>query len=205
MNLALELDELDLDLPALPPRKGRPAEPITAEVERELTSQDLSLRSTEVATNDQPTIKKINDRHRLLARLCARGVMAKQAAAIAGYSVCRVTTLKSDPTFRELVNYYRSEVDEDFNNLSDELSSLLREASTELRFRLEDAPEKLTNAQLTEIIQLAADRTGHGPQSSTTNMNIQVGIADRMRAGRERAERNKMIDAVAVETTDDTA
>jgi hypothetical protein len=53
--------------------------------------------------------------------------------------------------------------------------------------RLENEPEKVPFSLLKDLIQLGADRTGHGP-STTQNVNVNVGLADRMAAAQKRLE-----------------
>ena len=73
-------------------------------------------------------------------------------------------------------------------DLREELFGLSADAIEELRTRLEDSPEKMSTAQLADLVKLGADRTGHGPQSSRTNVNVDVDVAAAMQAGRKRVE-----------------
>ena len=53
--------------------------------------------------------------------------------------------------------------------------------------------KKISVGQLMELTKLGADRTGHGPQSST-NLNVRVDLADRLKAARQRVlERGQQV------------
>jgi hypothetical protein len=66
--------------------------------------------------------------------------------------------------------------------------------------RLEDdeTVDKMSVAQLLEVVKTAADRSGNGP-STTQQVNVTVGIADRLEAARKRMLQSKLIEAKAVE------
>jgi len=132
-----------------------------------------------------PTVKKLSMRHHNLARLLARGVPKGIAASCAGYVYQTVRVLEQDPAFQELVEYYRREEEADHFDFMTKLRELGHDGLVELQERLEREPETLTPAQLLEIVKVAADRTGHGP-SSTTQVNVNVGLAERLKAARER-------------------
>src|SRR5690606_34802439 len=96
----------------------------------------------------------------------------------------------------ELLNFYRQGVVEVYRDMHERLAGVATSALDELQERLEDEPEKISVGQLIEVSKLGADRTGHGPQTSQTNLNINVGLGDRLEAARKRiAERRKIGDA----------
>jgi hypothetical protein len=57
---------------------------------------------------------------------------------------------------------------------------------------MEDRPDELSDATILQIIQVGADRTGHGP-SQKSEVNIKVGLAERLSSARHRAELAKDI------------
>lgn len=177
--------DLGLDITRVRGR-GRAAKAVVAEVVRPLVEADIALLSTERAVQPIP-LKAIRARHHLLARLLAEGTAPGEAALIANYAPSRVSILQSDPTFRELVEFYRADVDRQYLGLHERLAALGADAADELSRRLEDAPEELSDGLLLEITKVTADRTGHGPQSSAVNVNVNVDMASRLRAARERA------------------
>lgn len=176
---------MDLHLGA-PRTRGRASRPIAATAVKELTAEDLAMLSEERSTQ-APPIKRLRERHHALARAIAGGMTDTEAALVTGYDISRVSILKADPTFRELLVFYRENVDAQYAQLHEVLSGLSVDAAEHLRERLEENPEDLTAAQLVEIVKMSADRTGHGPQSSSVNVNIHADLANRLEAARKRA------------------
>lgn len=164
---------------------GRATKVINAEVVRELTQSDLALLATERGI--QPThLKRITDRHHALARCLATGMSATEACLVTGYTPSRVSVLRGDPSFEELIAFYQGDKAKPVLDLQDRMTSLALDATAELQERLELDPDKVSTDQLLDTIKLTADRTGHGPQSKNTNFNVNVNLGDRMKAARER-------------------
>ena len=164
---------------------GRAAKPATAEFVRELDAADIALLSEERGTQ-APAIKRLSERHHALARNLAGGMAPGDAAIVCGLSSSRVSILQADPAFRELVLFYRSAVQAEYRDLHVRLSGLALDAADELAGRLEEDPESLSTGQLMEVVKMGADRTGFGPQSSSTNLNVNVDLAGRLEAARRR-------------------
>ena len=165
--------------------RGRAARPIVAEVVRELGPADLGLLGEERGSTPS-ALKRLSDRHHALARNLASGMAPGEAAIMSGYVLSRVSILQDDPAFRELVAFYRRDVEFSYRDLHQRLSGLALDAAEELADRLETEPEKVSVGQLMEITKMGADRTGFGPQSSTTNVNVNVDLAGRLQRARER-------------------
>lgn len=183
---------LDLDTPLLRTR-GRAAIPVSAEVVRPLDSADIALLGEEKGSH-APAIKRISERHHALARSLAGGMAPSEAGIVCGYSASRVSILQDDPAFKELLHFYREDVTAQYRDLHTRLSGLALDAADELAGRLEDSPEDLSVGQLMELTKMGADRTGFGPQSSSTNLNVNVDLAGRLEAARKRV-RERVIDA----------
>lgn len=173
---------------------GRAAKPLTGTMVRELDRVDIAALGEEKGSTPNP-LKRITDRHHALARNLASGMKEAEAAHICGLSLSRVSILKNDAAFKELLNFYREGVDVAYAGLHEKLSGLASTALDELQDRMEDEPEKVSIGQLIELAKMGADRTGHGPQSSSTNLNVNVDLANRLEAARKRVrERGKIID-----------
>ena len=164
---------------------GKKPSSVSGTVSRELTEEDINELQEERGTQAAP-IKKIRDRHHALARNLASGMSQNEAAISCGLSPSRVSILKSDPAFKELLAFYRTDVDNTYRDLHEKLSGLASDAADELTERLEENPETLSTGQLMEVVKLGADRTGHGPQSSNTTVNVNVDMAARLEAARKR-------------------
>jgi hypothetical protein len=169
--------------------RGRAAKPVEAAIVRELDSADMVLLSTERGVKPS-AVKRLTDRHHNLARNLASGMPAGEAAVLCGYTASRVSILQNDPAFKELLEFYREDANRPYRDLHVRLSGLALDAAEELSNRLEEEPEKISIGQLTELTKLGADRTGHGPQSSTLNVNVD--LAGRMEAARKRVAMRKL-------------
>lgn len=169
--------------------RGRAAKPITATVVRELDATDLALLQEEKGSRPSP-LKRLSERHHALARCLAAGQAPGDAAIACGYSPSRVSILLDDPAFNELLAFYRADVNAQYMDFHSILGGLARDAALELHERLEadmqEDEKKIPLTQLMEITKMGADRTGHGPQSSTLNTNVNIDLAGRLQKARER-------------------
>jgi len=173
--------DLEIELTALRGRK--PVEVVAAEV-GQLVPADLALLGVERGVQPKP-LKRLMERHHALARVLASGTSPADAAIMCGYTVSRISILQSDPAFKELVDFYRREVNLQYTGLHERMAGLAQDAVEELRERLEETPEEISTGQLVDIVKLTADRTGHGPQT-TANVNVNIGLAERLEAARRR-------------------
>lgn len=197
MNLNLELS------PAL---RNAPA-PLLAEVTRELTPTDLDeIGRTAGRPPGKSPLKRLSDRHRNLARVLASGQHSdREAAVICGYTPENIYLLRKDPAFMNLLEFYRNQVDYDLRQVHERISGVTVEALDLITERLEDEEErkKITTNQALEIAKMGADRIGHGPQSSSVQVNINANLADRLKAAREQAKQAaKTIDLVPNEAAE---
>lgn len=151
--------------------------------ERALTAGDIARLEQPVGAVVEP-IKKVSQRHHSLARCIAMGMNYTEAALTTGYGYVRIASLMQDKLFQELIAFYKAEVADVFRANAEQLQGLTNEALTELRERLENSPDKISTRDMIAIAQLAADRSGHGPQSTQTNVN--VNLSERMKNARER-------------------
>lgn len=178
------LADMDLDTEIFRTR-GRASRPVGAEVVRELDRADLTLLGDEKGSRP-PALKRLSERRHALARNLAGGMSPSEAAIICGYCLSRVSILQDDPAFKELLQFYRADVEAQYRDLHVRLSGLALDAADELTTRLEETPEDISIGQLLEITKMGADRTGFGPQSSSTNVNLNVDLAGRLEAARKR-------------------
>lgn len=174
---------MDLDIFSL---TGRTAKPVAGAVIRELERADVELLAVTRAPAAQSTIKRLSDRHHMLARNLAGGMPEGEAAIMAGLTGSRVSILKADPTFQELLAFYREDVTRVYRDTHEALAGVSHTALQILAERLEDEPEKMSTGQVLDIIKLGADRTGHGPQTMATNVNVNVDMSNRLEAARKR-------------------
>lgn len=178
--------------------RGRRARDVGVEYSRDLTARDVEATQLPRAVTATP-LKRLKDRHHSLARYLAAGMPEGHAALICGYDVSRVSVLKADPSFRELLVFYSNRQAEQFDSLGDKLSTIAGESAQLLIEKLEEDPESVSVGQLIELTKLGADRTGYGPQSSATNLNVNVGVADKLGEARKRIEARKALKTIEVE------
>ncbi len=184
--------DLDLDI-AADSLIGRKPKAVHAEVLRELTESDLALLSTERGI--KPThIARLSERHHALARCLASGLSVSDACAITGYTPSRVSILKGDPSFEELIAFYQADKAGPVQDLADKMRQNAMEAQNILADRLEETPEAIAIDALIDITKLGADRTGFGPQSRQTHLHVHTNLADRLSAARQRAGRGMLIE-----------
>lgn len=154
---------------------------------RELDDCDVALMAEEKGSK-APALKRLSERHHALARCLAGGMAEAEAAITCGYVLSRVSILKADPAFQELLTFYRADVESKYLDMHGVLAGLSLDAAMELRERLEEDAQadekKIGVGQLIELTKLGADRTGFGPQSSQVNVNVD--LAGRLQAARER-------------------
>ncbi len=186
---------MDLDTPLR--LSGRAPKPLVAEVVRELCPGDFALLATERGVEAAP-LKRLGERHHALAKLLAQGTPPGEAAIVTGLSGSRVSILKADPAFQELVAFYKQKVDAEYLDMHATLAGLSLDAAQTLRDRIDEDPDAISVGQLIEVVKLGADRTGFGPKS-TQDVNVHVGLAEKMQAARERAEaRRQALDVEVV-------
>ena len=190
----LELAENgDLDLALdLTRTSGRASKAVSVELVRQLNAADLVLLDTEKGIKPN-AIKRLRDSHHTMARLVAEGLSGTEIAARTGYSQSRISILKSDPAFAELVAFYKSNVEEvrdaAFAEGMTKLAAAFNDAVEELQNRLHDNPELMSTDQVLDVIKATADRIGLGPASKSTNLNVTYNLAARVAAGRQALER----------------
>lgn len=176
---------------------GRAAKAVSAELERELGLDDVAMLLEEKGVQ-APQIKEFRERHHALARLVAEGRRPGEAALMCRYSQSRMSVLLADPAFQELVSHYRCIVNESFVDFQGKLAELALDAASILQSRMEDEPEKMSDALVLQIVQVGADRTGHGP-SQKIEHNHKVGLADRLMSAASRAAKAKDVTPLEIE------
>lgn len=124
-----------------------------------------------------PAAKRFRDSHHMIARLFAMGLRSGEVASRTGYSLARVSLLRNDPAFDELVSAYRSDVDEEWRESVDEYFELIS-ANRTISARLindkltEAEPDDVSFRELVNIHADAADRTGYPKRSVAVNVNV---------------------------------
>lgn len=182
----MSLGSLEIAIRGRRPKGGD--QPLVAAETRQLTLEDVAKLGADRGSKT-PAISQLRMRHHALARSVAAGISAIEISAITGYSLSRISILQNDPSFAELVEHYKGLNDEAFLAAQVDANLMAQQvkiaALEELGDRMENATEDFTNGQLLEIAKTMMDRTGQGVATSTT-VNHNIGIADRLKAARTR-------------------
>lgn len=183
------LSRVDLDISPVR-TSGRAAKMVLAENTRPLTAEDLLTLEAERGIKAKP-IAKLRDSHHAICRCLASGMGETQAAIVCGMTPSRISILKADPAFQDLLSFYRTEFEAKRDvagaDFFTRAAALSIDAVEELRDRLHDDPKSFATEDLMDAIKLLADRTGNGPQTkSFATLNVNVNLADRLRLARER-------------------
>lgn len=161
-----------------------------------LTDADFDNGPAPLAVQRSP-IAKLRERHHAVARHLSEGHPINTVSVLTGYTPQRITDLQADPAFQDLVSHYRSQQEDASADYVERMRALGVDAVNEIHDRLEEEPEKISIDQLLGIAKSMADRTGHGP-STTTNQNVNIGIAEQLRAADQRLRRAKEAEIVDV-------
>jgi hypothetical protein len=146
-------------------------------------------------------LKRIRDHHHQIARLVAEGRRTTDIAFEVGMSISRVSILKSDPAFQQLVEAYRANVEQIRDHVYAEAQKkqalLMHLTLDELIDRVSDIPEDFSNGDLLETHNQMADRLGYAKISKTVNATLNINtdttnLAERAAAGLQRLDKRDL-------------
>jgi hypothetical protein len=141
----------------------------------QVTLDDLLGESERPALPAKPTlVKQLRESHHDLAMKVAQGYNNIECSALTGYSPTTISQLRADPAFQELVKHYKDKTERQYVDLQERMLGLAGDTIETLAEKVRT--EDLTVNQLTEIAKLTLDRSGHGPQSKSTNLNINATV-----------------------------
>lgn len=146
-------------------------------VGRKLVAADMALLDSARGTT-APPLKALRESHHQLARLLAQGLKQVEVAAITGFSQSRISILKADPAFKELLAHYSAERDSAFADIHGQLAALSVDVLGELRDRLLDEPESFKNTELLAFMTTTLDRVGFGAKTKVEHTNIHLSASD---------------------------
>lgn len=175
----------ELDIAVTPRLGGRAARPLSARFVSDLGESDIALLASERGTAP-PTIQKLRDRHHALARCLADGFTDAEASAVTGYDPSRISILKGDPTFKELVAHYRDVKESAFADFQDRASTVANMALTRLAEAFEDESDPPSPAFALSVASTLGDRTGNAPVQRSVSVSASIDLGARLRAARTR-------------------
>lgn len=163
--------EIGLGLPTA--RGRRPGSAFEVGETRPLTAEDVVAARTgaHLPTSTPPALQKLRSRHHQLAQLLSSGMTDNQVSLALGYSPSRISILKADPAFRELLAYYEKQHEALHLDVQERLITLGLDTIEVLQQRLDDDPDEFSARELREMAEMALDRTGHGKSSTVSVMH----------------------------------
>lgn len=179
---------------------GRPAIHPRIDGVRELSHQDIAT----LEHGRAPAAKGLRDSHHRLARMIALGLRNEELLEASGYSNGRISVLKADPAFQDLIAHYRMMVNEGFTEAADEyyrtVSANRTISARRINDKLADDDEDIPLRTLLAIHSDAADRTGY-PKRSVA-VNVSVDFAAKLEKAVQRSKTVRQIEEKALEPSD---
>jgi hypothetical protein len=169
---------------SLEPR-GRRAAGLETRVIGEIGESDLALLAGSRGVQ-APSVKRLRDRHHALAKALASGMSEAEASLVTGYDPSRISILKADPSFKELLANYRSIKEGAFADFQERASNVSLEYLNILADRAEEDPDSVDPAFALEVVKILADRTGHAPIAKSVQVSATVDLTDRLARARQR-------------------
>lgn len=168
-----------------PPGKGRRPAPINYGPPRPLAESDIAAMWESGGTKTGPRIKSLRYNHHLLAKAVASGKTLLECSKLTGLTGARISDLKNDPAFQELVSFYADELNEIFVDVHQRMASLGTSVLEELQERFDAEPDKFTKRELMDLFTAMADRSiptakgGPSPQQGISvgggaGLNLQI-------------------------------
>ena len=145
---------------------------------------DVATLSEARGTKPLP-LQRLSNRHHVLAEAVASGKSTSECAILAGLTASRVSVLKGDKTFQDLVAWYRTQAARGHDLMRGELIGLSFDSVTEARRRVEEEPDQVSTDELIRLGQLGLDRTGYGPKREESK-TLTLNFGDRLNAARKR-------------------
>lgn len=154
--------------------------PVDITYVRDLEPSDLSQLTVGV-NSSPPPLANLRETHHFLARCVAEGRKNVEISAMTGFSPSRISILKSDPAFQELVAFYTEDVRQQYTDVHSRLAGLALDVVAELQERVHEAPKSFSHRELREVMDSCLVHVGPaaktpGPAVGATaavNLNIQ--------------------------------
>lgn len=136
-------------------RKG--VTPITIEIDRALVPQDLAaLEAGDTPAKPQGGISltSIRHSHHQIAKLLVSATELAEISLLTGYSPAWISTLKTDPAFKELLAYYEQQKELQFIDVLDRMKNFGLSVLDELQRRFDEDPADFKKSELFSMSDL---------------------------------------------------
>lgn len=171
----------------------------------ELCGVVRDIEQGEVApTAATPRIARLRDSHHAVARLLARGLHETEIAHITGYAISRISSLKRDPLFAELITAYRYEQRDTQRDIEAMWLGVAMDYGQHIHEKLlDDEGGEVSIGTALEVFKAFADRAGMAPISRSVSKNVNLNIGDRLDSARAR-RRPPLVDVTQQRGHEDT-
>lgn len=140
--------------------RGRPRLQVASNVLRDLEEEDVrAVAAAPHLPPALPTLTRIRESHRELARVLARGASNVEASVETGYSTQTISNLQKDPAFQELLVYFAQQHDQELLDAQKRLAMLGVDALEEIHERLKANPDAFNVQSLLDIMKSTLDRS----------------------------------------------
>lgn len=162
----------------MPPGKGRRPAPLAYGPPRHLSESDIASMWDHASSGQKgvPRIKTLRYNHHLLAKAVASGKSLLECSQLTGLTGARISDLKNDPAFQELVSFYAEELHEVYVDVHQRMAALGTSVLEELTERFEAEPEKFSKRELMDLFTTMADRSiataKGGPSPQAANLSV---------------------------------
>lgn len=157
------------------------------DLELEIINEVTDVAEGEEPQRQKPTVVKLRESHHAVARLVALGQSPAEISLQTGYSLARLYTLAVNPSFRDLVAFYRNDEAAVHQDFMFRMGLVAQDALQEIHERLQDNPERFDEDQLTDLFKVVADRAGYAPVQRTINKSLHMTIGARFDQAEQRA------------------
>lgn len=200
VTLASLVEEVDLGSGRGSRKK---AEELEISVARLLTEADLPaiLNPPALPTTSRPTLKSLRPSHHKLAQLVAEGKSGPEISLLTGYATAYLSTLKDDPAFAELVDYYLSQQKEIFIDAQQRLRLIGMDAADKLHEHLNDPTKVWSHRELMDVIKLTmpAETTAKAPAAAKLEVDSAGGVIEIKFVGAPPPESAKTLEGECVD------
>lgn len=153
----------------------------------EIAGAVRDLAEGEVGERPRVSLKRLRDSHHAVAKMYARGLTDSQVSLQTGYALSRLSVLKHDKSFQELMEFYRRDSNEVSQSIEDKMLMMFGDFLQATHEDLLD-DEEIPFVQKLEAVKLLADRTGFAPVQRSITKNLNVNIGERLDAARKRKQ-----------------
>lgn len=183
----------------------RPQVPVSIEVVRELTAEDLpAIQAPPTVGGPLQTVNKLRHSHHRLAELIAKGTPGTEISLITGYSQSYISTIQRDPAMAELIAYYEAQKESIFVDGMERLRVIGVDATEALHDKLLDPTVEWTNRELMELVELAVvgpATPGKGQVGNSPAPSVQLEV--KFVGARGAGSSGPVIDVTARDSTHD--